>query len=143
MRTHRAIALLTMVSFLPLAAGCSAETTVVLGTDPDTRAEVVSFDEPVAISGYTTRHGGFRHWRGTVQNYSADGLLFIDQSYTIETRDDQRTKFRLARDDVVSVRILEPQGGQTTLLILGVAIGLILVAIVVAGYKSVQASGSR
>jgi len=110
MRTHRAISVLLLVSFLPLATGCTSQVTVALESDPDSWVEALSFDEPVAISGYTTRSGGFSHWRGQFQNSPPDGLVFVDENHDIDSRADQRGIFRLAREDVVSVRIRKPQG---------------------------------
>ena len=82
MHARRAISLLTLLAFLPLATGCSTQKAVAPETDPVTPDEVTPdeallVDSRVRIEGYTTHSDGFRDWAGFVRAATPDSLEFF------------------------------------------------------------------
>ena len=67
MNARRAISLLTLLAFLPLATGCATQKTAAPATDPVipdelTPDEALLRHTQVRIEGYTTQSNGFHEW---------------------------------------------------------------------------------
>ena len=141
MRFQRAVSVLALVSFLPLAFGCSKQTTNALDTDLGGPNALLSDEQPVRIAGYTDHEGQFHEWEGEVQAVLPDSLLFTrdvpdgywphpDSTFRPTRQDD----LRLHRSDVLSVELVEanPDGTSFLLSLFGVlVVTAVIVAIVV------------
>jgi hypothetical protein len=134
MRFHRAINILTLAAFLPLAVGCSTQKAVTPETDPAVPAEVTPdeaflLSSQVRIEGYTTNSDGFREWQGFVQAAAPDSLEFFEQTRSANAPPIAGSSFRLQRADVVSLRVPPPDDNAVAIVVVGLCL---IVAFVVA-----------
>ena len=115
MHTRRVISLLTLLSFLPLAVGCSKLSTVPISSNPGADSEVVSLDEPIRIKGYKTPPDTVHEWDGYVRQVG-DNLEFYEVNWKSGRPAPMRPpSFSLARADVVSLTVKQKDGGRTDL----------------------------
>lgn len=140
MRTRSAISLLTLIAFLPLAAGCSTSRTSYVQDDvvtDETTAKLAS-GERVWITGYTTRIDGHHRWKGHVATAGSDSLEFEPRSRESDSwRSPEAPAFRIARTDVVSLEVETADGPRTAgVVALAVAIGAIALTIMLASAVS-------
>jgi hypothetical protein len=140
MRTRRAISILVLATFLPLATGCSARRTTYIRDDPvtdETTAKLARGDE-IWVAGYTTRSDGFHPWNGDVVATGRDSLEFRPSR-----RESDRwyqpaaSPFRLARTEVVSLEVETPDGGRTVALV-AVMVGTLAIVMVVALARAIS-----
>ena len=135
MRCHRSVSVLTLVTFLPIAVGCSTQATRQIHSapdDPDPSADESWLgEEPVKIAGYTDRNDQFHEWEGRVRAVLPDSLEFtreVPDGYwpypDTSLRPKQAECLRLHREEVVSLRVVEIDGERTGSLLL--AIGLVV-----------------
>jgi len=141
MRFHRAISVLTLAAFLPLAAGCSTQTTRQLHSDPgDERAASADdwlAEERVPIAGYTLQDGRFHEWDGTVQALGADSLLFVrsisDAQWGSRRSPDTLEARHLNRQDVASIVERREDVLVSSYAVWAVSIGLMVLVATVLG----------
>lgn len=140
MQTRRLITVLTLIAFLPVAAGCSRTRAVTLDSDPasaDALSQLRS-GEPVKISGYTRASGGYRKWDGHAQMATADSLEFVPVSSETKPSAVGASQFRLPVDDVISVDVAEHDSEATTVVVIlsVLAVGAVALAVVGAAMAS-------
>lgn len=134
MRTQRLITAMTLIAFLPIAAGCSTTRTYEVGTDPSASGAVQMLlaGETLEIAGYTRASDGHRKFRGHVRLITQDTLEFIPGNSS--SKPDDNATFTLACNDVTSVDVLIPDVGRTrfattvTLLAVGAAVTGVAIA---------------
>jgi hypothetical protein len=138
MQYRRLITALTLISFLPVAAGCSKSRLVEIDSDPASAGAVSGLQagEPMQISGYTRASDGYRDFDGQVQLAGPDSLTFVPEQSPTKAA---RTPFTISCDDVTSVTLTVPDKGRTraavtlTVLVVGAAVAT---AVVTASVKS-------
>ena len=140
MRYQRAIAVVALTAFLPLAVGCSKTETRMIETNP---VEPTGPVEPVEIVAYTD-HDGVRHeWAGTIEPAGADSLLFVRPDlgqqwwggHSPGREPDIRLK--LSRLDVVSVDVKSRDALSSTFSVWVVSIGvMVILGVVLAGTRT-------
>lgn len=137
MNVHRAICVLVLITFLPLAVGCSKTRVVALGDDPASSGTHSKFasGEAIEVYGYTRTDEGFREWRGYVQAVPPDSLQFTQKR---EYRKPEGARpFRLALTDLVSLDAREFSPVKTSLVVFT---GALIVGVAIAG-AIIAASG--
>jgi hypothetical protein len=128
MQHRRLITAMTLVAFLPLAAGCSNTRTVPIGSDPSAAEAVAEFQagESLEISGFARASDGYRDWDGQVRMVAPDSLEFIPEPHSTKPASDAR--FRLPCEEVTSLSVVVPDWAATrvatvvTVLVVGAAI---------------------
>lgn len=129
MRYRSLISVVSLLAFLPVAAGCANHTTSFIQDDlvtDETTAKLADGDE-VWISGYTTRIGGYHRWRGHVSYVGADSLEFLRSDPTTNSsRETEGARFRLARADVISLEVATSDDVATTALLMS-SVAMVLV----------------
>lgn len=118
---HRAISIVTLTAFLPLALGCSRDPAQVVrndveGSEPGGAGSWPGDEGPVSIVGYTDRAGLYVEWDGKVRAIVPDSLEFtrevVDETWPYPDSSYRRTgeveSRVLHRDDVGSLWLAEP-----------------------------------
>jgi hypothetical protein len=145
MRFHRAIGVLTLITFLHLAVGCSTRTTWPIHSDPgDENPEARALKlgaQPIEIVGYTDRDGEHHIWEGEVRAVLPDSLEFTLLGKGL-VRPEPRVK-RVHRLDVVSIERSELDGTRTTWLVLGVALVVAVGVAAAVSYAEFQKNMER
>lgn len=130
MDVRRCVSLVVLVTFLPLALGCSSSRTVAIGQDPDSLLE--RSDEQ-RIVGYTTADGEHHSWLGLIESVAGDSLRFTPAPLSGIPEEEWPPPFRMARADVRSVDIGDDSGAFVALLVIsGVLLAVVAVSALVA-----------
>jgi len=133
MNGHKWIALITLVAFLPVATGCSSTRTMTLA-GPLEDADAVR-----DIAGYTDRDGVRHDWKGQVRFAGADSLEFTKPGGDPFAHGPRpEVTLRLARADVVSLEVLEPDATATAMVVLLVFAAVVSAVLVVAMIKGLS-----
>lgn len=129
MDLRRLICAFTICTFLPVATGCATSArTVPMDVEPD---PVFPRGEPIKVRGYTTADREFHRWYGTVAPVEGDSLHFEPRSLATNPRSEE--SFRLAREEVSALEIVEDGGGSTVgWILLGAAAVVVITLVVVA-----------
>lgn len=131
----RALSLITLIAFVPLATGCSTVRSLPIPDDPGGEGDPLRAEEPLAITGYTDVRGTDHDWNGFVQAAGADSLEFTGpvrfEGDVHLTGESGQPSLRLARGEVTRVEIRQPHAGWTRLLAGIVALGMIAVVVMV------------
>ena len=132
MRSRAFVSVLTLVTFLPIAVGCSSGHSYTLADDPVTREVTATLrsGDPVRISGFTTLTDGPREWRGVVSLVEADSLEFAPRVLASQTSAAKAESFRLAREEVVSLEVIQADGTKTVATAALVLVGVLAVLFV-------------
>ena len=118
MQTRRLFTTLTLIAFLPIAAGCSTTRSFDVGTDPSASAvvQVLLAGDSIEITGYTRASDGHRDFHGQIRLATQDTFeltpAFRAASPTIATDDQPLT---IPCRDLKSVDIAVPDAGKTRL----------------------------
>lgn len=121
MRFRRLICLMTLLSFIPLAAGCSSQKVIPLHSDPGSGADPLREGKSLSISGYTSHEDGYQMWRGTIRTAPPDSLLLRKKAASTSR---EAATLQLARAEVISVSVTDMHWGRSTFLALGLFVGV-------------------
>jgi hypothetical protein len=139
MRFRRAVSVLVLAAFLPLAVGCSSQRTVRMDSDPGDTSPAAASNQPTKISGYTTTDSEFHEWDGQMSVVGTDSLEFARSlAVQVGNRPPDRTAdkgdetIRLAKAQVVSVDVVDSHPGRS------VALGFGLFVVFFAGIAAIS-----
>lgn len=122
MTARRLISLVTLLSFLPLAVGCSSQKSIALDSNPGSEADPLRGGKSVRISGYTSTVNGYQEWSGAVRAAQSDSLQFSRRAGS--TVHESRS-LRLPRAEVISLSTTDTHFGRSVLLVFGCFVGML------------------
>lgn len=132
MNISRPLRLITLVTFLPLATGCSTTRSIAIGDDPGGAEDPLRTEERLAVTGYLDAEGGRQDWNGFVQAAGVDSLEFtrVRRARGNAPPRAEVLSLRLARNEVSGLLVDEPQKGRTSLLVVGVVLGVLALGLI-------------
>jgi hypothetical protein len=136
MRFHRAINVLILAAFLPLATGCTNRRTIEIDSDPSSPDHELPKYEPFEIEGYTLKSGQHFEWSGYVVLVDADSVLFTPKQAPSDVKpgildsrqrafDTTAESFTLDLQRLRSIDAVELDQTRSTLLVTGMVVAIL------------------